>query len=222
MQGYIFYLQFSSFRCPQFSCEKVKEEVSRHSIITFTQIFKNGTGLCIIQWVYNSIQLKEEGNHVGSCPTGSVLLPGGEGIRYKGTELVTLGPDGEAAEQELEERLGKDVAEHLQESYGGTWLDVAARTAEDESLGERIIADLPYIWAELDHAVENELVMTLRDFMRRRTQLEIRDAVGSWAVADAVGRRMASLMDWSPEQTQAQVADYLDESGRSMAWRDEA
>lgn len=166
-------------------------------------------------------QLKGEGIHVGGCPTGSVLLPGGEGIRYKGNELITMGPGGEAAERELEEWLGKDVAEHLQESYGGSWLKIAARATEDEALASRIVADLPYIWAEVDHAVENELVITLRDFMRRRTQLEIRDVRQSWEVAPQVAARMGQLMNWSTEEVQGQIVDYQRESGLTMAWLDE-
>ncbi|HCP46669.1 MAG TPA: glycerol-3-phosphate dehydrogenase, partial [Deltaproteobacteria bacterium] len=71
-------------------------------------------------------RLRTQGVHVGGCHTGSVRLPGGHGIAYRGEELITLGPDGAEAEQAVEDRLGKDVAEHLQESYGGRWTDVAA------------------------------------------------------------------------------------------------
>jgi glycerol-3-phosphate dehydrogenase len=165
-------------------------------------------------------QLKAEGIQVGGCPTGSVLLPGGDGVRWEGEELVTIGVDGRAAELELEERLGKDVAEHLQESYGGCWQDVIALVTETPSLGQRIVDDLPYLWAEVDYAVEGELVITLRDFMRRRTQLEIRDAEASWAVAPAIGERIGALLGWSEAHIREQVADYLRESGRTMAWRD--
>lgn len=156
---------------------------------------------------------------MGGCPTGSVLLPGGEGVRWEGDELVTIGRDGRAAELELEERLGKDVAEHLQESYGGCWQDVIARVAEEPALGQRIVPDLPYLWAEVDYSVEGELVMTLRDFMRRRTQLEIRDAEASWEVAPAIAERLGALLGWSASEIDTQVASYLDESGRTMAWR---
>ena len=165
-------------------------------------------------------QLKQEGVQVGGCPTGSVLLPGGEGVRWEGNELVTVGRDGREAELELEQRLGKDVAEHLQESYGGCWLDVIARVAEEPELGQRIVEDLPYLWAEVDYAVDGELVMTLRDFMRRRTQLEIRDAEASWKVAPAIAARLGALLGWSAAEIDAQLSSYLHESGRTMAWRE--
>jgi glycerol-3-phosphate dehydrogenase len=166
-------------------------------------------------------QLKDEGFVVGGCPTGSVMLPGGEGITWRGDELITIGPDGRAAELELEKRLGKDVAEHLQESYGGCWQDVVARITAEPALGRRIIDDLPYLWAEVDYSVEGELVMTLRDFMRRRTQLEIRDAVGSWRVAPDVAQRIGALLGWTAAEIQDEVAAYRTDSGRTMAWRDD-
>ena len=165
-------------------------------------------------------QLKHEGFHIGGCPTGNVVLPGGEGIAWKGDELVTLGPDGLAAERELAERLGEDVAEHLQESYGGRWQQVVDRIAAEPALGERIIEDLPYLWAEVDHCVETEMVITLRDFMRRRTQIELRAAVQSWDVAPAIAERLGHFLGWTKSEVDRQVASYIEESEKTMAWRD--
>ncbi len=163
-------------------------------------------------------RLKEEGFHVGGCPTGSVLLPGGTGIAYRGQELITLGPGGLEAERELEGVLGRGTVEHLQETYGGSWLSVAERAAEDRGLGSPIVEDLPYLWAEVDHAVRTELAMTLRDVLRRRTQLEIRDHAATCAVAPAVAARMGALLGWSDDDVTAQVADWERASGPSMAW----
>ena len=104
----------------------------------------------------------------------------------------------------------------------GPWAElelVAARAAEVEGLGERLLEGLPYIWAELDHAVEEEMVVKLRDFMRRRTQLEIRDLYRSLEIAPAVGERMGRLMGWSPDRVQAEVEEYQRESSKTMAWR---
>jgi len=166
-------------------------------------------------------RLKEEGFHVGGCPTGSVLLPGGAGIAYRGAELITLGPGGLEAERELEGHLGRDVVEHLQESYGGAWLSVAEHAVDDRSLSAKIIPDLPYIWAEVDHAVHTELATTLRDVLRRRTQLEIRDLAATRVVAPAVAARMGALLGWSDADVDAQVVAWEAVAARSMAWADE-
>jgi glycerol-3-phosphate dehydrogenase len=167
-------------------------------------------------------RLRADGVHVGGCQTGSVRLPGGAGIRFDGKQLRTMGPDGEEAERELGARLGEDVAEHLQESYGGRWITVAARSAEDPAAGERIVPGLPYIWAEVQHAVQEEMACTLRDVMRRRTQLEIRDCAEALAVAPRVADRMGALLGWSAADAEAQVELFRRHAGRTMAWREGA
>ena len=164
-------------------------------------------------------RLKAEGVHVGGCQTGSVLLPGGAGIRFKAGELVSTGPGGADAAAEVREHLGGDVTEHLQQTYGGGWLEVAALAAHDTDLARRIVPDLPYIWAEVDHAVADEMVMTLRDFMRRRTQLEIRDLRQSWSVAPALADRIGAKLGWSHTETDAQVDSWKARAALSMAWR---
>ena len=163
-------------------------------------------------------RLKAEGFHVGGCPTGSVLLPGGHGIAYAGKELITLGPDGLAAERELEEHLGTDVVEHLQESYGGNWLPIAEAAAADGGAAKRIVGDLPYIWAEIDHAVGTELAITLRDVLRRRTQLAIRDYEATKAAAPAVAARMGAALGWSEDDARGQVEAWERAARPSMGW----
>ena len=88
-------------------------------------------------------------------------------------------------------------------------------------LSEPIVADLPYLWAEVDYAVEEELAVTLRDFMRRRSQLEIRDHDASCEVAPRVCERMAFLLGWSTVEAQGQLSAFLEEAGRGMAWCDD-
>jgi glycerol-3-phosphate dehydrogenase len=166
-------------------------------------------------------RLKQEGFHVGGCPTGSVLLPGGAGITYRGSSLITLGPDGLEVERELEGCLGAQAVEHLKESYGGAWLGIAEEAAADRSLAARIVDDLPYLWAEVDHAVHHELAMTLRDVLRRRTQLEIRDLAAARQAAPAVASRMGRFLGWSEADTATQLEDWHRASAPSMAWRDD-
>ena len=165
-------------------------------------------------------RLRENGSHVGGCHTGSVPLPGGTGIAFRGRELVTTGALIPGFEADAEAHLGHDIVEHLQESYGGNWVQVATRASQSDQLSQPIVADLPYLWAEVDYAVEEELAVTLRDFMRRRSQLEIRDHDASCEVAPRVCERMAFLLGWSTVEAQAQLSRFLEEAGRGMAWRD--
>ncbi len=165
---------------------------------------------------------KREGVRIGGCHTGSVPLPGGTGIAFRGAELVTTGVRLPAGfETDAEQFLGHDVVEHLQESYGSNWVQLASKAGGAGELRERILPDLPYLWAEVDHAVEHELTVTLRDFMRRRTQLEIRSCDRALDVAPRVCERMAFLLGWSTEVAQEQLDSFSREAGKSMAWRTE-
>ena len=150
-------------------------------------------------------RLRADGMHIGRCPTGSVLLPGGHGIRWEGETLVTTGPGGPAADRDAVERFGPDTARHLRRTYGGRWVDVAARASAESALGERIVQDLPYIWAEVDHAVEEELAITLEDVLRRRTQIQIRAVDQGRGVAVALAERMGRLLGWSEADRAAQL-----------------
>ncbi len=164
-------------------------------------------------------RLRAEGMHVGRCPTASVLLPGGHGIRWEGGTLVTTGPGGAAADAEAVERFGAATADHLRRTYGGRWVDVAARATADPRLGERMVADLPYIWAEVDHAIEEELAITLEDVLRRRTQIQIRATDQGRGVAPALAERMAALLGWSETDTTAQLVHWETCVHAQTAWR---
>jgi len=166
-------------------------------------------------------RLKQEGTHVGGCHTASVPLPGGTGIAFRGMELVTTGAQIPGLEEDAEAHLGHEVVEHLQESYGGNWVQVATQASQSDELSERIVEDLPYLWAEVDHSVEQEMAITLRDFMRRRSQLEIRDYDQSLEVAPRVAERMAFLLGWSTSEAEAQLAEFRERAGQGMAWRED-
>ncbi|MBI3536273.1 MAG: glycerol-3-phosphate dehydrogenase/oxidase, partial [Chloroflexi bacterium] len=64
----------------------------------------------------------------------------------------------------------EEIVDHLSRAYGAN----AARVAEiarANSGASRLIAALPYVWAEVDYALENEMVVTLTDFLARRTHI---------------------------------------------------
>lgn len=164
-------------------------------------------------------RLREDGMHVGRCPTAAVRLPGGDGIRWEGDALVTTGPGGRDADAELVERYGADTARHLRQAHGGRWLDVVGRAAREPALGERIVPDLPYLWAEIDHAVHEELAVTLEDMLRRRTQIQIRARDQGASVAEAVAERMGGLLGWSDADRQAQLDHWAGCVAAQESWR---
>jgi glycerol-3-phosphate dehydrogenase len=164
-------------------------------------------------------RLRSEGFHVGGCPTAGVRLSGGEGIERVGERLHTPGPEGASIDREAEARLGVDVVDHLKEAHGGNWLRVAARTVEDPDSAARIVADLPYLWAEVDIAVDEELATTVIDVLRRRTQIQLKDFEQGQGVADAVARRMGARLGWDELRIHDELAAYTRVVDASLRWR---
>tara|TARA_Y100001968_G_scaffold333459_1_gene396399 strand:+ start:2030 stop:3751 length:1722 start_codon:yes stop_codon:yes gene_type:complete len=165
-------------------------------------------------------QFRREGTRIGGCHTGAVPLPGGSSIAFRDDRLVSEGLSlPHRFEEDCVALLGEDVVEHLKQSYGGFWADVAARTGAAEELAQRIAPPLPYVWAELEYAVENELCLRLSDFMRRRTQLEIRDFDAAMRLAPTICTKMAAMLGWNEQRARAELKDFSDTAEANMAWR---
>lgn len=93
------------------------------------------------------------------------------------TELVRLpgAPAGEwnGYRRNLEARaaamgLSPEQTEHLASAYGTDAMDILDRVDADASLREPAVEGLPYIRAELPHAVDREMALTADDILRRR------------------------------------------------------
>mgnify|MGYP000500931777 CR=1 FL=1 len=166
-------------------------------------------------------RLRGEGLHVGRCPTGAVLLPGAAGVERRKGVLRSMGKEGRALEDAARAEFGDDVLDHLLRTYGGRWPRVVERARADERLGQRIDAELPYLWAEVDHAVEEEMAMTVEDVLRRRTQVMLRADDLGLAAAPDVAARMAHHLGWSREEIGRQLDAYEDAVRLAIAWRDE-
>lgn len=110
------------------------------------------------------------------------------------------------------QRLGlqQRTIEHLGHSYGSTAGAVLDLVERDPALGELLIADLPYIKAEVQHACEQEMAMTPYDVLARRTSIILEDQQRGLGVLDEVSALMARVHGWSFEQQQAQADAYRD------------
>lgn len=115
--------------------------------------------------------------------------------------------------------LSQQVMDHLRHAHGPQFtrvLDVAASRPE---LAAEIVDGLPYIWAEVDYAVENEMAMTVSDVLGRRTHIlnEARD--NGRGVAERVADRMASFLNWNRDQTRTQLEAFSDQAAQACAFR---
>ncbi|MBF6589692.1 MAG: glycerol-3-phosphate dehydrogenase/oxidase [Ktedonobacterales bacterium] len=106
--------------------------------------------------------------------------------------------------------LGLDAAviQHLGGAYGTEALGLLALVAGDARLGRRLVADLPYIGAEVVWAVRAELALTVGDVLARRTHVALEDRTRGASVAAEVAALMADELGWSREERTRQAMAY--------------
>jgi glycerol-3-phosphate dehydrogenase len=149
---------------------------------------------------------------VPAATTADRPLPGGVDVD---------GADGIAA---IATRLGKslpeDVATHLARTYGARCASLEARIAKEPELAERLDAELPFIAAEVDEAVEVEQAVALSDLLERRVPLSLYGRQQGLEQAERVARRIAGRVGWNDADIAREVDAYravIDSSRRFRA-----
>src|SRR6184192_3336254 len=95
--------------------------------------------------------------------------------------------------------LGRDTLETLVSTYGRGWTRVLALAGKVTGGTERLCPSNPDIVAELHHAVQDELAVSLQDVMLRRTGIGTSRCQGQ-DCAESIGQRMAQLAGWTPRR----------------------
>lgn len=131
-------------------------------------------------------------------------LPGAEGLDKDTLEGVAA--IGKALIDE--HGLDVDTATHLCGVYGVRARVLAEAIAADRAQGERINADLPYVWAEIDFAATHDLARTLDDVLSRRVPLLLVGREQGLDVAERVAARLAARLGWSADEVARQLAGY--------------
>jgi glycerol-3-phosphate dehydrogenase len=143
---------------------------------------------------------------LGPCATPERPLPGG------GSPPATL----------AEADLAPDVAARLATAYGGRADEILAPAQASADLSRRLDPELPYLRAEIVHAVRAEHARSVEDVLRRRVPL-YRDARDQGlAAAEDVATILARELAWTPERRARSLADYRAAVARSRRWRAEA
>ena len=101
-------------------------------------------------------------------------------------------------------------AMHLAARFGTEATLIHEMIAENPSLGEQLIAGLPYLKAEAVFAVKYEMARTLDDILSRRTRARIINRRASVASARAVAELIAPLLNWGEQEINNQVLAYCD------------
>jgi glycerol-3-phosphate dehydrogenase len=142
---------------------------------------------------------REFGVHA-SYPSRSVKVPS---VRSEG--------DGKALtpkQQKVLESLSPGTREHLTRTYGANVTNILDYAVADNKLCSPIIDRFPYIWAEIPHAVEQEMASTVGDVMMRRLDLFHEMPDGAVVAAREIARYMARFLDWLGSDIEQEVMNY--------------
>jgi glycerol-3-phosphate dehydrogenase len=150
--------------------------------------------------------LRDKGREepIGPCVTATRPLPGGG-------RFPELPAD--------RDELPADVREHLAHTYGSRVLDVLALRATAPALASRLDPELPYLWAEVVHAIQHEHAREVADVLMRRVPLFRQARDQGLGAAPLVAASLGEILGWSSSRRQASLEAYETAVARSRAWR---
>lgn len=139
----------------------------------------------------------------GRCRTKRRPLPGGVGLKRRKARAALHG--------ELRGRSGlsAEAVAHLVTTYGARAGLLVDAVAADPSRGRPIVDGLPYLWAQVDFAADEEHAVHLDDVLVRRTHLFYKAPDQGRAVAPAVAARLALRLGWDEARARAEVEAFL-------------
>ncbi|MER3456365.1 MAG: glycerol-3-phosphate dehydrogenase [candidate division GAL15 bacterium] len=140
------------------------------------------------------------------CRTRSLPLVGAEGLQ-------------EAVRVLEASSLEPDQRQHLLSAYGGLAMEVLRLVQEEPALGERLVAELPHVAAEVVYACRREYLVTLADCLYLRARLAVLDSAAADRAAARAARWMARELGWSREEVDRQLAHYARVRSCEERWR---
>ena len=143
------------------------------------------------------------------APTHDVALPGGDMSSLADETAIATSAIGIAP-----------LAEHLVRMHGTAWRAVWTIVGSNTALSAPVVPTLPYIVAELHHAVEQEMALTLGDLLIRRLHVAYETRDHGIAAAPAAARAVGPLLGWSESDYAAQLAEYRSEIARMFGIAD--
>jgi glycerol-3-phosphate dehydrogenase len=99
-------------------------------------------------------------------------------------------------------------AMHLHSRFGSEAENIISMIKQDPSLGEPLVAGLPYLRAEAVFAVQYEMARSLDDILSRRTRARIINRRASVDSARSVAELIAPLLGWTDQEINNQVLHY--------------
>jgi len=161
--------------------------------------------------------VRQEARRLGGarppCRTASTTLPGGDLDRFERYR--------QAAAAALEESWGlsRQAALHLPDTYGTEYLKVLAYARHSPDLLQPLAPDVPVLAAEAIYAVEEEMALTLEDFMARRTELMLFEPQHGLEAAGRAADLMGEALGWDRHQRNEEMERYRQAVAAMTAFR---
>jgi glycerol-3-phosphate dehydrogenase len=105
---------------------------------------------------------------------------------------------------------GDPLTVHLADRYGGEARTVRAMIDAEPSLGEPLVAGLPYVRAEAVYAARYEMARTVDDVLSRRTRARLLNRDASAAAAGDVAELIGEVLGLTADERAAQASAYRD------------
>jgi glycerol-3-phosphate dehydrogenase len=107
--------------------------------------------------------------------------------------------------------LESDVSEHLATAYGDRAWQVSQLCDSDNDLvqGARLAPHLPFVDAEVLHAIRSEYAQTIVDVVSRRMRLAFLDVAAARTALPEISRIMCTELGWNTERQQQEEREAL-------------
>ncbi len=115
--------------------------------------------------------------------------------------------------------LALETLERLVSTYGRGYRRVVELAGKVPGGAERLCPSNPEIVAQLHHAVQEEMTVSLQDVLLRRTGIGT-SACQGLDCAEAIARRMGQLQGWTPRRLAAELDAYGAHVARSHRFRE--
>jgi len=131
-------------------------------------------------------------------------------------KLPLIGADGYFALVQQTSKISEKYAisdatvTHLLGRYGSLIEEILEIIDADSSMSHRLIPELPYIKAEILHAVTHEGALSVEDVLLRRTRISFEAFDGGAAVAAEVAKIIGAELGWGAKERSASVNSFTD------------
>lgn len=146
------------------------------------------------------------------CRTSRTRLPGATAHfgRYRTQAVAALARGWD---------ISNEAAGHLVDTHGTDHVRVLAEAWKAPELLEPVVPGSPVLLAEAAFAAEAEMVVTLEDFMRRRSDLMLFSPEAGSAAAERVASVLGRTLGWGKRDIKKQVEAYRGAVASMMAFR---